>query len=315
MSSVAEYNKDKTELVVRAKLMGNAFSFSAVSEDQNLAQYAIDKAIEEISRIEALLTTYKETSVTSMINSQAGIQCVKVTKEIIDLLQRCTRISDLTQGAFDITFGSVDKSLWNFDKTMTKLPDPALIKKSISLVNYKNIIVDTEASTVFLSQKGMRIGFGGIGKGYAAHQAKIKMQEAGITSGLVNASGDMTAWGKQANGSPWKVGIAHPDDKSKIFSTLSLNDMSIATSGDYEKFVIIDGKKYSHTINPRTGYPVKGIKSVTIICPNAELCDALTTPVMIKGVEHGLHLINNMKNISAVIFDEHNKVYLSKNLL
>jgi thiamine biosynthesis lipoprotein len=260
------------------------------------------------------LTTYSDNSDTAQINKNAGINPVKTTPEVINLIKRCRRISDLTQGAFDITFGSVHHRLWNFDKTMTSLPDPDLIKESIKLVNYRRVVVNEVDNTVFLMDKGMRIGFGGIGKGYAAHMAKTVMLNLGVKSGVVNASGDMTAWGTQANGSPWKVGIAHPDMKHKIFSTLNLNDMSIATSGDYEKYIEIHGKKYSHTINPRTGYPVKGIKSVTIICPNAELCDALTTPVMVMGVKHGLDLINDMKNISTVIFDEYNKVYLSKNL-
>ena len=129
----------------------------------------------------------------------------------------------------------------------------------------------------------MRIGFGGIGKGYAAEKAKTILQQMGIKSGIVNAAGDLSAWGFQPNGEPWTIGIADPDATHHPFSSLNITNMAVATSGNYEKYVVIDGKKYSHTIDPKTGLPVSGIKSVTIIAPNAELADALATPVMVNG--------------------------------
>ena len=229
--------------------------------------------------------------------------------KVFKLIERSKRISNITQGAFDITYGSIDKRLWNFDKTMTSLPDPKLAKQMVRLINYRNIILDDKEQTVFLKEKGMRIGFGGIGKGYAAEMAKVVMQNAGVTSGIVNASGDLTAWGFQPDGKPWTIGIVHPDAAHLPFSYMNITNMAVATSGNYEKFAIIDGKKYSHTINPRTGLPVKGIKSVTIISPNAELCDALATPVTIMGVEHGIHLINQLNGIECIIIDDDNRLY------
>jgi thiamine biosynthesis lipoprotein len=160
----------------------------------------------------------------------------------------------------------------------------------------------------------MRIGFGGIGKGYAADRAKRLLQEAGVASGIVNASGDLVTWGMQPNGKPWTVGIADPENKLKSFSYMNISNMAIATSGNYEKFVIIDGKKYSHTIDPHTGFPVNGIKSVSIICPQAELADALATPVTVMGVEVGLNLINQLSNVACIIIDDSNKLYTSKNI-
>ena len=164
------------------------------------------------------------------------------------------------------------------------------LQKIVRLINYKNVIVDEKKSTVFLKEKGMRIGFGGIGKGYAAEKAKVVLQQMGIESGIVNAAGDLTAWGFQPNGKPWTIGIADPDTRHHPFSSLNITNMAVATSGNYEKYVVIDGKKYSHTIDPKTGLPVSGIKSVTIIAPNAELADALATPVMVMGIKAGLHL-------------------------
>ena len=160
----------------------------------------------------------------------------------------------------------------------------------------------------------MRIGFGGIGKGYAAERAKQVMKEQGVISGVVNASGDLSAWGLQPNGKEWTVGIANPNSSHEIFSYLAITNMAVATSGNYEKYAMIDGKKYSHTIDPRTGLPVTGIKSVTIITTNAEIADAMATPVMIMGISTGLDLINQMKNIEAVIIDDDDKLYTSNNI-
>jgi len=184
----------------------------------------------------------------------------------------------------------------------------------VRLINYRNIILDEKEGTVFLKEKGMRIGFGGIGKGYAAEMAKQVLKAAGVSSGIVNASGDLTCWGTQPDGKPWTIGIVNPNLKEKIFSYLSVTDMAVATSGNYEKYVIINGQKYSHTINPRTGLPVKGIKSVTIITPNAEIADAMATPVTIMGIQAGLDMINQVNDIEAIVIDDNDIIYTSKNI-
>ena len=305
------------------KLMGNRFEITVVSENEKWAFTRIDEAIAEISRIERLLTTFSESSQTNLINRNAGIAPVKVDKEVFDLIQRSKRISDITQGAFDITYGSVDKKLWNFDKTMTSLPDPATAKKAVHLINYRNVILDEKNCTVFLKEKGMRIGFGGIGKGYAAERARIILQQKGVKSGIVNAAGDLTAWGLQPNGEEWTIGIADPDAArhprlndavGQVFSYFSITDMAVATSGNYEKYIMIGGKKYSHTIDPKTGLPVHGIKSVTIISPNAEIADAMATPVMIMGIKVGLDMVNQVKGLACIIVDDNDKIYTSKNI-
>lgn len=296
------------------KLMGNRFEISILATDEDYANATIDLAVAEISRIEKLLTTFSNDSVTYQINENAGIQPVEVPKEVYDLIFRCQMISKMTQGAFDISYGSIDKKFWNFDVNMTSLPNKDVAKKAVELINYENIILNEKDKTVFLKNKGMRIGFGGIGKGYAAECAKKILQQNGIESGIVNAAGDLTAWGYQENGEAWTIGIADPNKKESVFSTFNITNTSVATSGNYEKFVLIDGKKYSHTIDPKTGFPISGIKSVTIIAENAEIADALATPVTVMGIEVGLNFINQIPNIGCIIIDDYDKTYSSKNI-
>jgi len=296
------------------KLMGNTFEFTVVANDENWAHQKIGLAVDEIKRIEKLLTTFDENSQTNLVNRMAGIEPVAVDREVFELIKRSLKISGVTDGAFDITYGSIDKRLWNFDRSMTSLPDAETAKQAVRLINYRNVLLDEQACTVLLKEKGMRIGFGGIGKGYAADMARNLLVKAGVHSGIVNASGDLVAWGKQANGEPWTIGIAHPDNARSAFSWLNISDLAVATSGNYEKYVLIDGKKYSHTINPKTGMPVTGIKSVTIISPYAEIADAMATPVMVMGVKAGLHLINQIEHLGCIIVDDHNNIYTTKNI-
>ena len=294
--------------------MGNMFEITVVDDRDSVAFEHIETAVLEIQRIENLLTTYKDNSQTHIINQNAGIRPIKVDSEVFELIERSLRISHITDGYFDISYGGIDKSFWNFNRDMKQLPDPELVKKHLKLVNYKNIILDQENHTVFLKEKGMRIGFGGIGKGYAAEMAKRVLQERGVVSGVVNASGDLTTWGTQADGKPWTIGIADPDNAALPFSYMNITNTSVATSGNYEKFVMIDGKKYSHTINPKTGMPVSGIKSVTIICPNAEIADAMATPVGIMGIDAALNMVNQINHLECIIIDDFNKIYSSQNI-
>ncbi|HEX3080155.1 MAG TPA: FAD:protein FMN transferase [Puia sp.] len=307
MKEAATYHKN-------LKLMGNHFQISAVAENEEWAYACIDAGILEIQRIEKLLTTFSEESETALINRNAGVKPVAVSRETFNIIGRSIRISRITQGAFDITYGSVDKRLWNFDTNLHSLPDQETAKKMARLIDYRNIIMDDLHCTVMLKKPGMRIGFGGIGKGYAAERAKMVMKEMGVQSGVVNAAGDMTAWGFQPNGNQWTIGIADPNSKDRVFSYMNITDMAVATSGNYEKYILINGQKYSHTINPKTGLPIKGIKSVTIISQNAEIADAMATPVMIMGIIPGLAMINQMKGIEAIIVDDHDKVYASGNI-
>jgi thiamine biosynthesis lipoprotein len=294
--------------------MGNNFTITVVAENQKKGNENIHLAIEEIRRIEKLLTTYKADSQTNLINQNAGIAPVKVDPEVFNLIERCIGISRITQGAFDISYGSIDKSLWNFDKSMTQLPDPETALKMVHLINYRNIILDKENTSVFLKEKGMRIGFGGIGKGYAAEMAKQVLLKNNVQSGIINASGDLSAWGLQPDGKKWTIGVANPDTPNAAFSYMEISNKAVATSGNYEKFVTIEGKKYSHTIDPKTGLPITGIKSVTIMASNAEFADAMATPIAVMGIKAGLFLIDQIPDLYCIIIDDNNKIYTSKNI-
>ncbi len=295
-------------------MMGNRFEITVVSKNKEWALKRIEEAYSEIERIEKLLTTFDEGSQTNLINRKAGITPVKVNPEVYSLIERSIRISKITQGAFDISYGSIDKRLWNFDKEMKELPDPATAKALVRLINYQNILLDPKKQTVFLKEKGMRIGFGGIGKGYAADRAKKVLQDNGVQNGIVNAAGDLVAWGYQPDGNPWTIGIADPDSTRHPFSSLSISNMAVATSGNYEKYAMIGGKKYSHTIDPKTGLPVSGIKSTTIIAPHAELADAMATPVMVMGINAGMDMINQIKGIACILIDDDNRIFKSNNI-
>ena len=295
-------------------LMGNRFDLGLVSDNVQAAKEGLEIAVLEIKRIERLLTTFDETSQTNQINANAGIVPVEVDQEVFDLISRAQKISRLTQGAFDLSYGSLDKRFWNFDKEMTSLPDPKEMAASVRMIDYESIDLDPMTRTVFLRNKGMRIGFGGIGKGYAADRAKKILKDSGFQHGLVNASGDMSAWGMSEKGLPWQVAIVDPDNPSRTVAHFDLKDAAVATSGNYEKFVWIGGKKYSHTINPKTGYPIHGIKSVSVFAPVAELADALTTPIAVMGVEVGLDLVNQLNGVFCVIIDDANRIFQSNNI-
>ncbi|WP_274704116.1 FAD:protein FMN transferase [Polaribacter marinus] len=295
------------------KLMGSRFDITVVANNSIQANKYIDTAVAEISRIEKLISSWNPNSQTSEINRNAGIQPVKVDSELFQLIERAIGISKLTDGAFDISYASMDK-IWKFDGSMTVMPSKEEITASVSKVGFQNIILDKKNSTIFLKLKGMKIGFGAIGKGYVADKAKDLLISKGVPAGIINASGDMNTWGKQPNGKEWNVAITNPMDKNKVFALLPITNGAVVTSGNYEKYVNFNGKRYTHIIDPRTGYPSTGIISVTVFAPKAELADALTTSVFVMGKETGLDRINQLPKIECIIIDDKGNITKSKNI-
>lgn len=295
------------------KLMGSGFDITVVAKDSIIANSYIEDAISEITRIEKLISSWDTESQTSLINKNAGIEPVKVDRELFDLIERALQISKITDGAFDISFASVDK-IWRFDGSMTQKPTEEEITNSVAKIGYQNIVMDKENQTVFLKLTGMKIGFGAIGKGYAADKVRTMLKKNGVTAGIINASGDLTAWGHQPDGSDWMIGITNPLNKNKVFSWFPIVDAAVATSGNYEKFVEFDGVKYGHIIDPRTGYPATGLVSVTIFANSAELCDALATSIFITGTERGINIIDQIKGVECIVVDDKNKIHTSKNI-
>ncbi len=294
-------------------LMGSRFDITVVAENEKQGESFIDMAVEEISRIEKMISSWDTLSQTSAVVRNAGIQPVKVDRELFDLITRAIKISELTSGAFDISYASMDR-IWKYDGSMKELPSDEQVAQSVRKVGYKNILLDPENQTVFLKLTGMKIGFGAIGKGYAADKAKQLLIAKGVEAGIINASGDLTTWGHQPDGSPWMVGITNPLNKDKVFSWFPLDNNSVVTSGNYEKFVELNGKRYSHIIDPRTGWPVSGLTSVTIFAPKAELADALATSVFVMGRETGIDFINQLPGVECVIVDENGKIFQSEHI-
>ncbi|MFK8101860.1 MAG: FAD:protein FMN transferase [Saprospiraceae bacterium] len=295
------------------KLMGSRFDITVVATDSITANEYINLAIAEIDRIENLISSWDKNTQTSKINEYAGSKPVKVDPELFKLIERAIGISKLTDGAFDISYASMDR-IWQFDGSMTTMPSATAIRNSVAKVGCKNILLDKENHTVFLKLKGMKIGFGAIGKGYAADRAKELLISKGVTAGIINAAGDMNTWGKQPNGDEWKIAITNPLNKNKVFALLPINNRAVVTSGNYEKYVNFNGKRYTHIIDPRTGYPSSGIISVTIFAPKAELADALATSVFVMGKEAGLDRINQLPNIECIIIDDQGNIIKSKNI-
>jgi len=302
----ASYSKDSL-------LMGSAFAFTAVDDIEENAIKAVNSAIEEVIRIESLISSWDMNSETSLINKNAGIKPVTVSLELINLIERSLKVSKITNGYFDISFAAID-NIWDFKSEELKIPSDSMISNSIEKIDFKKIIINKNKKTVFLSKKGMKIGFGAIGKGYAADMAKKKMLEYNIESGVINAGGDLIAWGKQENKKNWNVGVVNPDDKYSLISWLEANNTAIVTSGNYEKFIELEGKKYCHIINPKTGRPVLNMKSVTIVCKSAELADALATTVFVLGQNDGLALVERLKGVECIVINEESDMIVSSGI-
>jgi len=290
------------------KLMGTRFEITVVAPNEDIGYININEAVAEIQRIEKLISSWDADSETSKINKNAGIRPVRVSQELFELIERALSLSQVTDGAFDITYASLDK-VWRFDGTMTTAPSESEIARSVAKIGYEKVILNSASQSVFLTEKGMRIGFGAIGKGYAADKAKALLMSKEVKAGIINASGDLTTWGTKSNGENWMVGITNPLEKEKVFAWLPVIESSVATSGNYEKFLSFGGEKYSHIIDPRTGYPTKGISSVTIFAKKVELSDALATAVFVLGRDTGMHLINQLDGVEAVIVDSDNKIH------
>ncbi|MFT6416414.1 MAG: thiamine biosynthesis lipoprotein [Gammaproteobacteria bacterium] len=285
------------------KLMGSRFDITVIANSKVQANTYIDLAVGEIQRIERLISSWDPNSQTSAINQNAGIKAVVVDPELLQLIQRSIGLSKLTDGAFDISYASMDR-IWQFDGSMTQMPAPDIISASVAKVGYGKIDINVTQRSVYLKEAGMKIGFGAIGKGYAADKAKALLIAEGVEGGIINASGDMNTWGTQSNGEDWMIAITNPMDKSKSYGLLPIKKGAVVTSGNYEKFVSFDGKRYAHIIDPRTGYPAKGIISVTVFAPKAELADALATSIFVMGIDAGINRINQMAEIECIIIDD-----------
>jgi len=294
-------------------LLGSPYEITVVVKDSTEGKKFADMSVKELKRIEQLISEWIPTSDISLVNQQAGKQPVKVHAEVFELMQRSVKFSKLTDGAFDVTWAGMDR-IWKFDGSMKEMPSEERIRNSVQNVGYQNLILNEKDTTVFLQKQGMKIGTGGIGQGYIADRIKQLLLASGNASGLVNISGDITSWGKQPDGKPWTVAIINPVNKEKVFAFFPLEETAIETSGNYEKFVVFNGIRYAHIIDPRTGYPAQGVVSVSVFAKHTEIADALATGVFVLGVDVGLHLINQLEGIECIIIDDQGKIHMSKGI-
>jgi FAD:protein FMN transferase len=297
----------------KESLLGSPYEISVVAKDSLEANKYIQSSIKEVKRIEGLISDWLPNSEISKINQNAGLQAVSVSLEVYELVERAVKISKLTHGAFDISYASMDK-IWKFDGSMKEMPSDEAIKKSVEKVGFQNIIFNPNDTSIFLKKQGMKLGLGGIGQGYIADKVKEKLKKDGCVAGLVNVSGDINTWGKLPTGSPWTVGIINPMNKNKVFATFTLEDNAVETSGSYEKYVSFNGKRYSHIIDPRTGYPASGMVSVSVFAKQTEVADAFATAIFVMGVEVGLDFVNQINGIDCIIVAENGVIHYSKNI-
>jgi len=301
------------EFSTRHKLMGSKFELCVVHENEKRANELLDLGTNEIRRIERLLSEFLPDSETSKINQQAKLAPLSVHNECLGLMERCAAISRLTKGCFDISVSPL-KKLYSFKNKQFELPHSDQIKKTLQVIGYQKIKLNKEKGSVLFSNPGLKISFAAIGKGYASDRVKQMWQKEGVSSGYINASGDLNAFGKKADGSQWKIGIANPDKPSRMLFYLPVNNASVATSGDYEQFFMHKGIRYSHNINPRTGMPLTGVKSVSVFSPSAELSDALATAIYVMGSKKGIEFVNQLPQTHAIIIDDRNDVFFSKKI-
>lgn len=286
----------------KASVMGTDVEMTVSAGDASKAGDAFSAAAAEMKRIEDEMSEWKEGTYVSEINRNAGIRPVKVPQELFNVIAASKTVSGLSNGAFDVSWAAL-RGLWDFTGGKGRVPADEELKKRLPLINFRNIELDGKEKTVFLKKKGMAIGLGAIAKGYAVDMAMKKIAGLGIKNAIVKAGGDMRVQGVDGDGRPWEIGIRHPRERDKLLAELPLSNISISTSGDYERFFIKDGVLYHHIIDTKTGYPARGCRSVTILAPDTMTSDALSTAVFVLGPVEGMKLIRRLKGVEGIIVD------------
>jgi thiamine biosynthesis lipoprotein len=301
--------------------MGTRCTIAALHDDRDVVERAVGRALAEIARLDAMMTTWTDTSEVSRINAAAGSgEAVPVSAETYEVLDRALWVARASGGAFDISVGAF-KGLWRFDEDNDgSLPRRGDVLARLPLVDYRGLVLDPSRRTARLARRGQSITLGGIAKGLIVDRAVAELREAGLSDFLVQAGGDMFASGRHGD-RPWRVGIQDPRagggqarSADTSFAMLALESSAFNTSGDYERFIIKDGKRYHHIIDPRTGYPVTHTRSVTVLAPTSFLADTLDTAVFVLGAQKGMELIASLPGVEVVIVDSKNRLHVSPGL-
>jgi thiamine biosynthesis lipoprotein len=314
MLLVSGCSKSKT-MQKTESIMGTEVTITVVARSYEEGETAIEAGMAELRRLDAMMSLYKDDSEITRVNLAAGKSPVKVSPEMIEVVEHAAEISKLSGGAFDVTIGPL-VVLWQMRLKEGKPPTDAEIAKVRPLVNYRNIVIDKKASTIFLKKPGMIMDFGGM-KGYTADRVASIFKKRGINNAIIAVAGDIWVLGHREDGKPWRIGVQHPREHDKTLAVLDLSDKYISTSGDYERFVIKENKRYHHIIDPRTGKPSKGTISATLIGDEGSIIDPLTKVPFILGADEGMKIVKKL-GAEAIIVDDQGKVYMTdgiKNLL
>ena len=278
--------------------------------DADALEERVRESFAEMERLAAILSEWDPASPVSRVNARAGVEPVRVPPELYEVLQTALRVSQLTSGAFDPTWAALD-GLWRFEGAAPRrLPPPEQVERRRALVGYRQLVLGSADRTAFLERPGARIGLGGIAKGYIAEAAADFLVSRGVHDVLVAASGDMTARGRNGD-RPWTIAIRDPRDPAGAQATVTLEDESLSTSGDYERFFVVDGRRYHHLLDPTTGYPAAGAESVTVIAPHGAVADALATGLFVLGPERGAAVLRRMPEVSALLVDAAGKAHVA----
>ena len=290
-------------------IMGTFVRIIAVAQNETIAHKSIDAGFEKFKMVDDLMSTYKGQSEISKVNNKAFQNPVKISPPFMDVLLKSIEYSKLTEGAFDVTVGPIVK-LWRDAEKADKLPTAQQIAQTKAKVGYEKLIIDPNNMTVKFTAEGMKIDLGAIAKGYAIDQAIEAMQAVGAVGAMVDAGGDIMCWGEPQPGKDkWVVGLQNPTKADQVglmasvMLVLKLDNMAVATSGDYQRFEMIEGKKYSHIIDRNKAAASEGLTSVTVICEKAVDADALATSVSVLGVEKGLKLIESRDSTEAILIE------------
>src|SRR5574341_122574 len=293
-------------------IMGTDVTITVVAPSAGKGEVAIDAAMEELRRLDRMMSLYKDGSEITRVNLAAGEHSVTVSREMIEVVEHARRISELSGGAFDATIGPL-VVLWQMKLREGAVPSDREIKAVLTRVDYRDILIDKKGPTIFLTRKGMILDLGGAAKGYAADRAAEALRKQGTMNALVAVAGDIRAMGHREDGKPWRIGVQHPREAGKILAALELSDRSISTSGDYERFTIVNKKRFHHILDPRTGKPSEGTESVTVIGDQGAVLDPLTTALFVLGPEKGMQLVKDL-GYEAIFVDDKGTVLTTEGI-
>ncbi len=291
-------------------LMGTVVEIKAVSDNSVKADRAISAAFKIMREVENQMTAKRSGSWLDRISKEAVEKPLKIPEELAEVIYLCLKYSEITNGAFDISIGSITR-YWEFGKVDGKIPSKEEVENALNLVDFKKIHMDKEKRLIKLDIVGMNLDLGAAAKGYAVDKAVEKLKGMGIDAGLVNAGGDLKVFGKKPDGESWHIGIQDPQDLKEVIGSIVLNDEALVTSGDYERFIIFEGIKYHHILDPKTGWPARDCKSVSIACEKAVEADILSTAVFVMGAEKGRAFLEKLPHVEGMIIDSAGNIYVS----